>query len=83
MKIDADALKVVLDKYAEEKLAREIREIVVYGLPPEFGQLYKDYLEEVDRKHIAMERRIRYVANALLYAMGFGCIVYGLIGIFK
>lgn len=83
MKIDADALKAVLDRYAEEKLAREIREIVVYGLPPEFGQLYKDYLEEVDRKHIAMERRIRYVANALLYAMGFGCIVYGLIGILK
>lgn len=83
MKIDADALKTVLDRYAEEKLAREIREILVYGLPPDFGQLYKDYLEEVERKRKATDVIVRTTTNFLLYATGVGCILYGLIGIFK
>lgn len=83
MKIDADALKTVLDRYAEEKLAREIREIVVYGLPPEFGQLYKDYLEEVERKHKAAEQRIHKAAAILFYGAAVGLIVIGFIGILK
>ena len=82
-KIDADALKSVLDKYAEEKLNREIRDLVVYSLPPELHEIYKAYVAEVVRKQEATERHIKYAAAILYYGAAVALMVVGFIGILK
>ena len=50
MVIDPEALAEAFDKVAKDRLMKEIREWVVYTAPPHIHELYRTYLDIVERK---------------------------------
>jgi hypothetical protein len=43
--IDTELLQKLFQKAAEEKLAKEIREWIIYTAPPEILKIYTEYME--------------------------------------
>lgn len=52
---DAELLKSIFTKVAEERFAKEVHEWIIYTAPPDILKVYREYLDAVSEQEIKID----------------------------
>ena len=55
MTFDAELLKTIFTKVAEERFAKEIHEWIIYTAPEDVLKMYREYLDTVSEQDIKID----------------------------
>jgi hypothetical protein len=49
--VNAELLTEIFERVAKERMAKEIREWVVYTAPPDIARIYQEYMERMEKEN--------------------------------